>query len=99
MDRRRPLSRSGALPQFTNTCYSRGVQVGYGVGLVQSTGLVALISRSMDNASLQPSQLENAYPTLSPGQCLMFWTFILQVPSSRLIVAPGERRRAFAHVT
>ncbi|MGF6484781.1 hypothetical protein QFZ91_007008 [Paraburkholderia sp. JPY419] len=27
------------------------MQVGYGVGLVLSTGLVALISRSMDNAA------------------------------------------------
>src|SRR6202012_1308437 len=38
-------------PEKKKAFYSSGVQVGYGVGLVLSTGLVALISRSMDNAS------------------------------------------------
>lgn len=38
-------------PAKKKAFYSSGVQVGYGVGLVLSTGLVALISRSMDNAS------------------------------------------------
>lgn len=38
-------------PEKKKAFYSSGVQVGYGVGLVLSTGLVAIISRSMDNAS------------------------------------------------
>jgi len=38
-------------PEKKKAFYSSGVQVGYGVGLVLATGLVALISRSMDNAS------------------------------------------------
>lgn len=38
-------------PEKKKAFYSSGVQVGYGVGLVLSTGLVALISRSMDNAA------------------------------------------------
>ncbi|MGH8780140.1 shikimate transporter [Paraburkholderia sp.] len=38
-------------PERKKAFYSSGVQVGYGVGLVLSTGLVSLISRSMDNAS------------------------------------------------
>ncbi|WP_133646110.1 shikimate transporter [Paraburkholderia flava] len=38
-------------PERRKAFYSSGVQVGYGVGLVLSTGLVSLISRSMDNAS------------------------------------------------
>src|ERR1700754_5063053 len=38
-------------PEKKKAVYNSGVQVGYGVGLVLSTGLVALISRSMDNAS------------------------------------------------
>ncbi|MEQ5842163.1 shikimate transporter [Paraburkholderia acidicola] len=38
-------------PERNKAFYSSGVQVGYGVGLVLSTGLVSLISRSMDNAS------------------------------------------------
>ncbi|NPT35545.1 shikimate transporter [Paraburkholderia xenovorans] len=38
-------------PEKKKAFYSSGVQVGYGVGLVLSTGLIALISRLMDNAS------------------------------------------------
>ncbi|NML30286.1 shikimate transporter [Paraburkholderia antibiotica] len=38
-------------PEKKKAFYSSGVQVGYGVGLVLSTGLVALLSRSMDNAA------------------------------------------------
>jgi MHS family shikimate/dehydroshikimate transporter-like MFS transporter len=38
-------------PEKKKAFYSSGVQVGYGVGLVLSTGLVAIISRSMDNES------------------------------------------------
>ncbi|WJF91707.1 shikimate transporter [Paraburkholderia bonniea] len=38
-------------PEKSKAFYSSGVQVGYGVGLVLATGLVSLLSRSMDNAS------------------------------------------------
>jgi MFS transporter, MHS family, shikimate and dehydroshikimate transport protein len=38
-------------PEKKKAFYSSGVQVGYGVGLVLSTGLISLISHSMDNAS------------------------------------------------
>src|SRR5258705_9300577 len=38
-------------PEKKKAFYSSGVQVGYGVGLILSTGLVSIISRSMDNAS------------------------------------------------
>src|SRR6185312_1237432 len=38
-------------PARKKAFYSCGVQVGYGVGLVLSTGLVSLISRSMDDAA------------------------------------------------
>ena len=38
-------------PEKKKAFYSSGVQVGYGVGLVLATGIVAIISHSMDNAS------------------------------------------------
>lgn len=38
-------------PTRRKAFYSSGVQVGYGVGLVLSTGLVSLLSRSMSNAA------------------------------------------------
>src|SRR5471030_1672836 len=38
-------------PEKKKAFYSSGVQVGYGVGLVLSTGLVSIISHSMDNAT------------------------------------------------
>jgi MFS transporter, MHS family, shikimate and dehydroshikimate transport protein len=38
-------------PEKKKAFYSCGVQVGYGVGLVLATGLIAILSRTMDNAS------------------------------------------------
>ena len=38
-------------PEKKKAFYSSGVQVGYGVGLVLATGLVSIISHSMDNAT------------------------------------------------
>jgi MHS family shikimate/dehydroshikimate transporter-like MFS transporter len=40
-------------PSGKKAFYSSGVQVGYGVGLVLSTGIVSLISQSMDNAAFK----------------------------------------------
>jgi MHS family shikimate/dehydroshikimate transporter-like MFS transporter len=40
-------------PQKKKAFYSSGVQVGYGVGLILSTGLVSLISQSMGDAAFK----------------------------------------------
>src|SRR3984957_1149515 len=38
-------------PEKKKAFYSSGVQVGYGVGLILATGLVSILSHSMDNAT------------------------------------------------
>lgn len=40
-------------PKGRRAFYSSGVQVGYGVGLILSTGIVSIISQSMDNAAFK----------------------------------------------
>ena len=40
-------------PEGKKAFYSSGVQVGYGVGLILSTGLVSIISQSIDNAAFK----------------------------------------------
>ena len=40
-------------PKEKKAFYSSGVQVGYGVGLILATGLVSILSQSMDNAAFR----------------------------------------------
>ena len=40
-------------PEGKKAFYSSGVQVGYGVGLILSTGIVSIISQSIDNAAFK----------------------------------------------